>query len=482
MLRTAGGLCLDVADNAFDRARARVGVVAAPAAAALALALGEGGEQTKLAALFLFAGILWICESIPAAVTALVAVAGSVVLGIATAKQAFAALGNPILFLFVGSFMIAEAMNVHGLGARFARAVARIGRGRLGALVTTSFAAWAMSLWISNAASTAVVLPIALAVARTVDDRRYSAAMVLAIAWGASVGGLGTPVGTPPNLIGVRALKDMGLDVSFAKWMAFGVPIAAVMLVVLWIVLAIFFRVRPGGPPIAASAGASGPWSAGERASATAFGVAVAFWVGPSILDLLGVPGAAFLKERLPEEVVAILAASILFLWPLRAGPRARALTWDDAARIDWGTVLLFGGGVLLGDLANKTGLAAAWGEALVRSTGAQSTLALVALVTAAALVLSELASNTASATLMVPLAIGVAQAANVPVLPVALGATIGASFGFMMPISTAPNAMAYGTRQVSIRQMASAGILFDVVGFFVVVAGVLLVSTAFGP
>jgi sodium-dependent dicarboxylate transporter 2/3/5 len=195
--------------------------------------------------------------------------------------------------------------------------------------------------------------------------------------------------------------------------------------------------------------------------------------MAPGLMELLHVPGAAGLKARLPEEVVALLAAALLFAWPIHAPgePPRRALTWTDAARIDWGTVLLFGGGILLGDLAQKTGLADAWGKALVAGSGASSPWAIVALVTGASLVLSEFASNTASATLMVPLALGLSSAAGTPPLPAVLGATLGASCGFMRPVSTAPNAMAYATGQVSIRQMVKTGIVFDVVGYVVVMA-----------
>ena len=193
-------------------------------------------------------------------------------------------------------------------------------------------------------------------------------------------------------------------------------------------------------------------------------------------------PEAAWWKAHCPEEVVAVLAAVLLFVWPAgtQDAPRA-ALTWDDAANIDWGTVLLFGGGILLGDLANKSGLAVIWGKQLMELTGASSTWAIVALVTGVALILSEVASNTAAATLMVPLAFALSKAAGVPPVPAVLGATIGSSFGFMMPISTAPNALAYGTRQVSIRQMATAGIWFDVVGFIAVVLGLRVLCPLLG-
>jgi sodium-dependent dicarboxylate transporter 2/3/5 len=472
------------AESAFDRWRTRVGFIGAPILAVAIIALGDGSDANKLSALFAWTAVWWITEAIHPGATAMLAVAASVTLGLATPKDAFAALGNPVLFLFVGSFMVAEAMSIHGLGARFAHATARIAKGRLGALMAMSLATFLMSMWSSNAASTAVVLPIALSNARAVPDRRYAAAVVLAIAWGASMGGLGTPVGTPPNLIGVRALAGAGAPVDFLTWMKVGTPIGLAMLAFMWLVLALVFRVRPGEAGAPADVERK-PWSRGEIAACTAFLVAVTLWLVPGVLEALDSPLAPPLKKRLPEEVVALFAAGILFVWPIHdrakgEAPR-RALSWSEATRIEWGTVLLFGGGILLGDLANKTGLAASWGSALMDGTGVTSLWGVVALCTAAALVLSEIASNTASATLMVPLAIALATAANVPVIPPVLGATIGASFGFMMPISTAPNAMAYATGAVTIRQMLTAGIVFDVVGYVVVVLGLWLLCPLLG-
>jgi solute carrier family 13 (sodium-dependent dicarboxylate transporter), member 2/3/5 len=159
----------------------------------------------------------------------------------------------------------------------------------------------------------------------------------------------------------------------------------------------------------------------------------------------------------------------LLMVWPLPGGKRA--LSWDDAARIDWGTPLLFGGGILLGTLANKSGLVTSWGETLAATFGAETTLSVVALSTVAALLVSEVASNTAAATLILPLAQALAVAAHVPVLWPVLGAMVGASFGFMMPISTAPNAMAYASGVVRIRDMVRAGVVFDVIGAVVVIA-----------
>jgi sodium-dependent dicarboxylate transporter 2/3/5 len=181
--------------------------------------------------------------------------------------------------------------------------------------------------------------------------------------------------------------------------------------------------------------------------------------------------------------MVAICAGCLLFVLPARdpSGARRPALTWREAAGIDWGVILLFAGGILLGDLARTTGLAEVWGTALVSATGADSTWALTALVTAIAILLSEAASNTATATLIAPLAISLAEASGASPLPPVLGATLGASYGFMLPISTAPNAMAYSTGFVRVPTMMRTGIFFDVVGFAVIVGGLRLLAPLFG-
>jgi sodium-dependent dicarboxylate transporter 2/3/5 len=186
-----------------------------------------------------------------------------------------------------------------------------------------------------------------------------------------------------------------------------------------------------------------------------------------------GTGAAVWAKAHMSEETVAIIAGCLLFVLP--GGGKRPALTWAEATRIDWGVILLFGGGIMLGDLAKTTGLMSAWGAELVELTGAHSMWAVVALCTGVAIVLSEATSNTATCVFMAPLAASLAVAAGHTPIPAVLGATIGSSFGFMMPISTAPNAMAYGTGKVSMGQMMRTGIVFDVIGFVVVVAGLRL-------
>lgn len=476
------------AEARFERWRRRLGLWLGPAVGLLVWLTGDDDPARRLAAIMAFTAAWWITEAVPLAATSLLAASAVVLFGVAPAREAFGAFGNPLLFLFVGSFFLAEAMKVHRLGERIAAAAFRVARTELGVLVTLSAAAFLMSWWMSNTAATAVLLPIAVAVARASARRGFGAALVLAIAYGSSVGGIATPVGTPPNGIGrdhIRALA--GVDLPFERWIAVGAPIGAAMMLVLWALVVARFDVRR-----TARADGAGferrPWSRGEIAVTASFALAIVGWLVPGALALAapGSGAAAWAKAHLREEVVALVAASALFVWPIGRGddgePR-RALTWAEAARIDWGTILLFGGGILLGDLAgaDKTGLASRWGDALIGLTGAASLWGLVALATGTSIVLSELTSNTATATLMVPLTWSLADAAGVPVVPPMLGATLGASFGFMLPISTAPNAMAYGTGQVTIRQMAGAGIAFDVIGFVVIVAGLRLLCPLLG-
>ena len=460
---------LSAGEAAFERWRTRIGLVAGPLAFFLI--------PERLPALMALAAIWWVTEAIPAAAVALLIAVLAVLSDIATPKEAFGAFGQPLLFLFVGSFFIAEGMKVHGLGERLAASLARLAKGPRGLLGVLMLAAFLLSLWMSNTAATAITLPIAVSIAGT--NRRLGAAVVLACAYGASVGGVGTPVGTPPNLIGLAALRNAGVDIGFGHWMSFGLPLGLCMLAALWLLLSVVFRL--GREATAVVLPPRGRWNRGEQSVLVALGLAVTGWLLPTVFSLAA-PGAeatVWIQKHLTEEIVALLAGCSLFVLP--GGPERPALHWREATRIDWSVLFLFGGGMLLGDLANKTGLAGRWGDALISFTGADSLWTLTAVVTAAAIILSEATSNTATATLLCPLVIAMAAKAGVSPIPPALGATLGASFGFMLPISTAPNAMAYGTGRVTIPQMVRAGILFDVIGFAVIVGGLRLLCPLLG-
>lgn len=318
------------------------------------------------------------------------------------------------------------------------------------------------------------------------DARRFAMAMMLVTAFGASIGGMATPVGTPPNLIGIGLIERIqGTHVSFLRWMALGVP----LVLVLFAALVAFFNVTCARGVTTGEGSAAlvrdelkklGAMKKGERNVLLAFGVTVLLWVAPGVLALAGLDqdglGRRF-TQVVPESMAALCGALLLFLLPVNWRARRFTITWEEAMRIDWGIVLLYGGGLALGDLAFSTGLAKATGDAITAWLPSQSTFALVATFTGLAILLSETTSNTAAANMIVPVAIAVAQSAGVdPLLP-AIGATLGASMGFMMPISTAPNAIVYSSGFVPITQMMKYGVVLDLAGFLAIVTLVMTIG-----
>jgi sodium-dependent dicarboxylate transporter 2/3/5 len=229
---------------------------------------------------------------------------------------------------------------------------------------------------------------------------------------------------------------------------------------------------------------ALGRWTRGEVCALIAFAVAVTLWTLPGGLALFLPEDAAlrlFFRDRMPESAVALLAATLLFVLPTDLRRGQFALNWAEAAKIDWGTILLFGGGLTFGKLLFDTGVARALADALIERTGASSLWSLTAALIVIGIVMSEATSNTAAANMIVPVAIALAQSAGVHPVPPALGACLGASYGFMLPVSTPPNAIVYGTGLVPITKMIRAGLLFDLVGFAMIFAGLRLLCPLVG-
>jgi sodium-dependent dicarboxylate transporter 2/3/5 len=302
--------------------------------------------------------------------------------------------------------------------------------------------------------------------------------------FGASVGGLATPVGTPPNLIGIGLIERIQhTHIGFFQWMAIGLPVVVVLVVFLCVLFATVGArgLHVGGASlhvIQRELDALGPVTRGQRNVLIAFGCTVCLWIAPGLFAIVGAGESSFARQyqaSVPEGVAAIIGALLLFLLPVSWPRRQFTITWDQAVRIDWGIVLLYGGGLAMGDLAFSTGLATAMGSAVASWLPSTSTLALTMAFTGAAILLSEATSNTASANMVVPIAIAVAAGAGSdPMLP-ALGATLGASMGFMMPISTAPNAIVYSSGHVPITAMMRYGIALDIAGFVVIVSVLML-------
>jgi sodium-dependent dicarboxylate transporter 2/3/5 len=500
----------------LERARRTAGFILAPIVfvALLVAPLGIAAPAHRLAAILAAVVVLWVCESLPLAITAILGPVLAVVLQVAPARQVFASFADPVVFVFIGGFMLAEAMFVHRLDRRIAfTALASrfVGSSAARALVVYGAVTTFLSAWISNVATTAMMYPIGLAIAahvvgsgdrdetsasasgdaasgasggsaagRSPAARRFALGMMLITSFGASVGGLATPVGTPPNLIGIGLIERVGgRKISFLEWTALGLPAALILFAV---VAALFvwtcgrgLQLSSGGRAVvAAELTRLGRLTRGERNVLIAFGVTVFLWVAPGLFAAAGQSESPFARgwqASVPESVAAMLGATLLFLLPINWTTRQFTLRWDQAARIEWGIVLLYGGGLALGDLAFTTGLARAIGEGLTSWTPAPTTIALTVLFTGVAIILSETTSNTASANMIVPVAIAVSTAAGVDPLAPALAATLGASMGFMMPISTPPNAIVYGSGHVPLTAMMRYGIVLDLAGFVVIVA-----------
>jgi sodium-dependent dicarboxylate transporter 2/3/5 len=472
-------------------------------------------EAQSLAVILVGVVILWVTEALPLPVTALAGAIACVVAGVAPAKEVFRPFSEPLVFLFIGSFMLAEAIRVHGLDRRLAFAVLglpAVGErpGRILAAVAVVSAT--ISAFISNTATTAMMVAIAAGILTAIEDAaspaaspaaprdtqprdtqprdsrldpRFATGLMLSVAFAASIGGLATPIGTPPNLIGLAFIRnELGIEVSFLAWCAIGVPVAVILTGVAVVLLGWMFPAGVDRLPgvarmVARERSGMGRWSRGEMSTALAFGTTVCLWIVPGILGLfLGMkhPLPAWFGTHVPEGVAALVGAVMLFMLPGASG--RRALSWDEAARIDWGIILLYGGGMALGELSFSTGLAEALGRSLTGwlPAGAGGGMALVAAATLVAVVTSEFTSNTASANMVVPVAMALAAASGGDPLTAALAATFAASLGFMMPVSTPCNAIVYGTGRIRLGDMIRSGAILDVTGAVVITLAMLLV------
>jgi solute carrier family 13 (sodium-dependent dicarboxylate transporter), member 2/3/5 len=477
--------------------RRQIGAVLAPAVFLLLLALpmpGLSAPAHRLAAVLAAVVVLWVTEALPLAVTALLGAAACVVLQVAPAKEVFAPFADPLMFLFIGAFILARAIFLHGLDRRVAYAVLSlpwVGARPSRILLAFGMVTALISGWVSNTATTAMMFGIGLSILAALRapgaaagiNPRYATALMLMTSFAASVGGLATPVGTPPNVIGIGFIRSqVGVEIPFFRWMLVGVPIFLVLFTFLYLYLD---RVAPAGVR-ELPAGAElirrererlGRWTPGQRSVAVAFTVTVFLWILPGIVAIVAGEGSAAyagLNRRVPEGVAALLGAMLLFILPGDKGP---AITWHDAVQIDWGVVLLYGGGFALGVLSFQTGLAEAMGRGLTGLLPLEGSLGLLVASVIVAVVLSETTSNTASANMVVPVVISVAHAAGLDPFEPALGATMAASLGFMLPVSTPCNAIVYGSGLIPLGQMMRHGLALDLVGIVVIVTLVHLLA-----
>ena len=467
-------------------------------------------DARTVAAVGVLMATWWVTEAIPLSATALIPIVAFPAFGVVAVAEVTADYGDDIVFLFLGGFLIAIAMQKWHLHRRIALLTLRtVGtsptRIVLGMMIATAF----LSMWVSNTATTLMMLPIALSVlalvvervgtanddvrpgaplSETVRDprvRTFGVGLVLSIAWSASIGGLGTLLGSPPNAIVAGYIRDqMDSELSFLGWMQLGVPIVVVFVLLAWLIITrVLFRTDlseiPGGREmIQRELDDMGPTSPAEKRVLAVFAGAAFLWVVPGILsEFPAVEAVLPWLGDLDDTAIAIAAGLALFLIPSATTPPDEpepadgsrkyrmTLVWDDAQKgLPWGVLLLFGGGLALAGAVSESGLDEFIG-ASVAGLGVLPILLLVAAVVAIVLLLTELTSNTATAATFIPVLGGVALGIGADATTLLIPAALAATCAFMLPVGTPPNAIVFGSGVVTIGQMVRGGVVLNVVG-----------------
>jgi sodium-dependent dicarboxylate transporter 2/3/5 len=431
---------------------------------------GWESAPAATAAITFLCAVWWVFEPIPIPFTSMLPLALFPLLGILSPAQVAQAYGSPLILLLLGGFMISTAMSDSGAHRRIAlHMVSLFGGGSARGLVLGFMTAAAvLSMWISNTATTLMLLPVALAVLERAE-RQLAIPLLLGIAYAASIGGLGTPIGTPPNLIFMQIYSDeFGRTISFPEWMSWGLPVVIVMIPLtgLWLTRGIQLTKRVKLPPV-------GHWLPAEKRVLGLFGLTALMWITRQApfggwSQWWGLPGAN-------DASVALLAVVVMALTP--NGNGGQLLKWESAIKIPWGVLILFGGGIAIANAFIQSGLA----DHLASNFGALAELPvwlMILLICLTVTFMTEVTSNTATASLLMPLLAAVSVAMEVSPVLLMIPAVLSASCAFMLPVATAPNAVIYGSGQVTIKQMARAGFVLNLLGAVVIsIVGYLFFS-----
>jgi sodium-dependent dicarboxylate transporter 2/3/5 len=441
----------------------------------------------RVAAVALLMAVLWLSEAIPVAATALLPLALFPMLGVASIEQTAAPYANPLVFLFLGGFVIALAIERWNLHRRIALTVLdHVGAREDLQIAGFMLATAGLSMWVSNTATSIMMLPVALSVIPRGEGgeiergkRGFASALLLSVAYSANIGGVTTLVGTPPNaLLAGFMLQNYDVQIGFAQWMLIGVPVAVLMLVICWWLLTrgIYDVGREELPGARAAIGDAlrglGPASRAEKRVAAVFSLTAALWIFRPLL-------ARELPDlMLSDTSIAMIGALLLFVVPSGRGGMEFLLTWRYAERLPWGVLLLFGGGLTLASAVQDSGLAAGIGQALT-ALGAWPAFGLVVAVTVLIIFLTELTSNIATTATFLPVVAALAVTVGQGPLLLAIPAVLAASFAFMMPVATPPNAIVFASGYVTIPQMVRAGIWLNIIGVAVIISVLYALMTA---
>ena len=465
---------------------------------------GLSEQAHHLLAVMSLIAIWWITEPIAIPLTSVLGPTLCVILGIVPIKDAYEQFANPMIFLFMGGFLLAKGMMVNGLDKRIAYGIMSmkwVGDSPRRIFLAIGLACILCSGWVSNTATAAMMFPISLGLleairemmaenGKTIDlkNYKYATGLMLMTAYACSIGGVMTPIGTPPNIIMIGFLQELAPqapEISFFQWMIWGTVAMILYFIIASVVLWRLFpadvdHIKGAKEFIQKSVDSLGEWTRAQKNTMIAFSTAFVLWVAPSVLGIMYDVDSDVMKfydSHFPEAIAAMIGGLMLFFLPVNVKTGEMTMTWKDGIEgIEWGTLLLFGGGLAMGSMMYDTGLSAWIGNGLKEALGNNpSEWLFVGVFCVTALIMSELTSHTASTNLMAPIAIGAALSLGFSPIPVAIGIALASSLGFMMPVSTPPNAIVYASGYVPITKMIKSGFIIDLIGISLVTIPVLM-------
>ena len=440
-----------------------LGPVAAMLVAGFIRAAGYDSDMAIVAFVAVLCIVWWIFEPIPIPVTSLLPLAILPLTGVLSAAEVGQAYGSPLILLLLGGFLLSKAMEHSGAHRRIALGMVNLFGASSGRHLVMGFmaASAVLSMWISNTATTLMLLPVALAVLDATDQKEMlSVPLLLGIAYAASVGGIGTPIGTPPNLIFMQIYEQStGVSISFSQWMTWAIPVVVILVPIMAMVLT-----RNLGGALSVKLPDIGRWRTEERRVMLVFGLTALAWITRS--EPFGGWKTWLDLPQANDASVALLAVVVIFLTP--NGKGGRLLDWKHASTIPWGVLLLFSGGICLAKGFVNSGLSDLMGQWLASMTQ-MHLLTLIVVICATVTFMTEATSNTASTTLLMPVLAAAALASGIAPEVMMVPAAMSASCAFMLPVATAPNSVVFGTGMITVERMAREGVVLNLAGVLVI-------------
>lgn len=405
----------------------------------------------------------WATEALPIPATSLIPFAGFPLAGVISHKESASGLGSHVILLLMGGFIMAKALERSGAHQRFAMMILRAVGTRSNRQLVLAFmlAAAFLSMWVSNTATCLMLMPIALAALAQIKEDALTVPLILAVAYACSIGGIATLIGTPPNVIFAGIYEELiGSEFGFLQWLQIGLPIVVVILPLAWLWLT-----RNVGGKCAVQLPEKELWSIDQKRVVTVFGLIVALWIFRA--EPFGGWSGLIGVTTIGDSTIALLGAALMFI--VRSERGAGLLDWATAVQIPWGVLLMFGAGITIAKAFFASGLADLIGVMLSGVVGALPIYLVILLICLFITFLTELNSNVATTTLIIPILAATAAATNLPPELLMIPATISASCAFMLPVATAPNAIAYATEKITVKQMIREGLGLNIILAFAI-------------